>query len=149
MYNISDTSTSTAKQATYAHIVGNGTSTSKRSNAHTLDWSGNAWFAGDVYVGSTSGKNKDTGSKRLARVDELLQVEILETPKDGEILVYDATSNKLVNSGFTFASLKQWVKEYIELYMSTTAEENAAGGETLDINTNNYTEENGTLTIGG
>ncbi|MBO5062894.1 MAG: hypothetical protein J6C08_00210 [Campylobacter sp.] len=32
----------------YAHIVGNGTSTSKRSNAHTLDWSGNAWFAGDI-----------------------------------------------------------------------------------------------------
>ena len=30
-----------------AHIVGNGTNT-KRSNAHTLDWSGNAWFAGYV-----------------------------------------------------------------------------------------------------
>lgn len=41
-YNIED------KASTYAHIVGNGTSTSKRSNAHTLDWSGNAWFAGTV-----------------------------------------------------------------------------------------------------
>jgi hypothetical protein len=37
-----------------------------RSNAHTLDWDGNAWFAGDVYVGSTSGSNKDEGSKKLA-----------------------------------------------------------------------------------
>ena len=36
----------------YAHIVGNGTS-SKRSNAHTLDWDGNAWFAGSVYSGGT------------------------------------------------------------------------------------------------
>lgn len=50
----------------YAHIVGNGESDSARSNAHTLDWSGNAWFAGDVYVGSTSGTNKDDGSKKLA-----------------------------------------------------------------------------------
>ena len=32
----------------YAHIVGNGTSFADRSNAHTLDWEGNAWFAGTV-----------------------------------------------------------------------------------------------------
>lgn len=56
-YNIEDT--------TSAHIVGNG-SISVRSNAHTLDWQGNAWFAGDVYTGSTSGTNKDEGSKILA-----------------------------------------------------------------------------------
>ena len=40
-YNIEDTS------GKYAHIVGNGSS-SVPSNAHTLDWSGNAWFAGNV-----------------------------------------------------------------------------------------------------
>ena len=56
-YNISDT--------TSAHIVGNG-AFQKNSNAHTLDWQGNAWFAGDVYTGSTSGTNKDDGSKKLA-----------------------------------------------------------------------------------
>ena len=66
-YNISD--------AQLAHIVGNGSGTSARSNAHTLDWNGNAWFAGEVYVGSTSGTNKDDGSKKLAteeRVQELI-----------------------------------------------------------------------------
>ena len=41
-YNIEDLS------ETYAHIVGNGTSDDARSNAHTLDWSGNAWFAGTI-----------------------------------------------------------------------------------------------------
>ena len=41
-YNIEDGSN------LYAHIVGNGTSDTLRSNAHTLDWSGNAWFAGNV-----------------------------------------------------------------------------------------------------
>jgi len=30
----------------YAHIVGNGSGDDNRSNAHTLDWSGNAWYAG-------------------------------------------------------------------------------------------------------
>lgn len=59
-YNVED------RLGKYAHIVGNGTNTNTQSNAHTLDWSGNAWFAGDVYVGSTSGTNKDDGSKKLA-----------------------------------------------------------------------------------
>lgn len=58
----------------YAHIVGNGerTTTPTRSNAHTLDWEGNAWFQGDVFVGSTSGTNKDDGSVRLAKVTEVI-----------------------------------------------------------------------------
>ena len=33
---------------TYAHIVGNGTSDTNRSNAYTLDWRGNAWYAGNI-----------------------------------------------------------------------------------------------------
>lgn len=41
-YNIEDT------ENKYAHIVGNGKSGMERSNAHTLDWNGNAWYAGDV-----------------------------------------------------------------------------------------------------
>ena len=41
-YNIEDTANK------YAHIVGNGTDDTNRSNAHTLDWQGNAWFAGEV-----------------------------------------------------------------------------------------------------
>ncbi|MBQ8768854.1 MAG: hypothetical protein IJZ15_04320 [Oscillospiraceae bacterium] len=36
------------QDASYAHIVGNGTSDTARSNAHTVDWAGNAWFAGSV-----------------------------------------------------------------------------------------------------
>lgn len=54
------------KDSKYAFIIGNGTSDTERSNAHALDWEGNAWYAGDVYVGSTSGTNKDDGSKKLA-----------------------------------------------------------------------------------
>jgi len=35
---------------TYAHIVGAGTSATNRKNIHTLDWSGNAWFAGSLIL---------------------------------------------------------------------------------------------------
>ena len=41
-YNIEDA------ENKYAHIVGNGTGEEARSNAHTLDWEGNAMYAGDV-----------------------------------------------------------------------------------------------------
>lgn len=50
----------------YVHVVGNGVAYNARSNAHTLDWEGNAWYQGDVYVGSTSGTDRDEGSKKLA-----------------------------------------------------------------------------------
>lgn len=69
-YNIEDTAN------TYADIIGNGSSDT-RSNAYTLDWNGNAWYAGDVYVGSTSGTNKDEGSKKLA-TEEYVDTQITE-----------------------------------------------------------------------
>ena len=59
-WNVEDTS------GELVHIVGNGTSSSARSNAHTVAQDGTTWFQGDVYVGSTSGTNKDAGSKKLA-----------------------------------------------------------------------------------
>lgn len=59
-YNIEDTANK------YAHIVGNGTDNSTRSNAHTLDWNGNGWYAGDVYV---KGDNQDNGKKLLSTSD--------------------------------------------------------------------------------
>lgn len=68
-YNIIDT------EKEYSHIVGNGTSNNERSNAHTIDWEGNAWFAGDVYVGSTSGTDKDEGSKKLA-TEEYVNIRV-------------------------------------------------------------------------
>lgn len=55
-YNIEDT------ENKYAHIIGNGTH-NQGSNAHTIDWEGNAWFAGDIYVGGTS--QDDPAAKKL------------------------------------------------------------------------------------
>lgn len=46
-YNVLDVENGN-NRGTYVHIVGNGTASNARSNAHTLDWSGNAWFAGGI-----------------------------------------------------------------------------------------------------
>ena len=57
-YNIEDTNDK------YAHIIGNGSNDGNRSNAHTVDWDGNAWYAGDISVNGdiilTSGQYGDT-----------------------------------------------------------------------------------------
>ena len=58
--NIPDTSNR------YAHIVGNGTDEINTSNAHTLDWDGNGWYAGNLYVGGTS---QDNANKVLSTAD--------------------------------------------------------------------------------
>lgn len=78
-YNIADT--------TSAHIVGNGSDSSNRSNAHTLDWNGNAWFAGDVYTGSTSGTNKDDGSVKLPVVYSGTTAPTNDIGKNGDLYV--------------------------------------------------------------
>lgn len=76
----------------YAHIVGNGTSNTKRSNAHTLDWNGNAWFAGNVSIGGTY--NTTTGkydnAKELAVKDEVIaETERLQYYGDSSIIPSD------------------------------------------------------------
>lgn len=62
-YNIENT--------TFVHIIGNGTSASKRSNAHTLDWNGNAEYAGDVVAYGCSGTSPISLSEVSANVDIL------------------------------------------------------------------------------
>ena len=61
----------------YSHIVGNGTNINNLSNAHTLDWDGNAWFQGNVYVGGTG--QDDTVAKRLLTEDDLQDCSLPKT----------------------------------------------------------------------
>lgn len=83
----------------YIHIAGNGVDPSDRSNAYTLDWDGNAWFNGDIYVGSTSGINKDEGSKKLATEEYVdIKVPAWTDADEGKIL-------QIVNGTPTWVSL--------------------------------------------
>ena len=91
-YNVEDA------EEKYAHIVGNG-NLNTRSNAHTLDWNGNAWFKGDVFVGEN---NQDDG-KKLA-TEEFVTNSIEELRKEMVILEEDdLTMDGLIDN--TFPSL--------------------------------------------
>ena len=61
-FNINDTTN------TYAHIVGNGLDYLSRSNAHTLDWSGNAWYAGTVEGTAMIVKSSTEGSSKRFKI---------------------------------------------------------------------------------
>lgn len=70
------------KDNKYAHIVGNGTSKTARKNAYTLDWSGNAWFAGKVTQEGTPTDNKDLVNKKY--VDDV-KASIVVPTKTSEL----------------------------------------------------------------
>lgn len=61
-YNIID------NQNIYADIVGNGTSASSRSNAYTLDWNGNGWFAGTVEASAILLRSSTPNSTKVFRI---------------------------------------------------------------------------------
>lgn len=48
----------------YILVAGNGTADNARSNAHTLDWSGNGWYAGKLTVGTAPTNNMDVATKK-------------------------------------------------------------------------------------
>ena len=101
-WNIEDT------EGRYAHIVGNGNDdevATKRSNAHTLDWEGNAWFAGDVYVGGTA----QTNSKKLS-TKEYVDTKVADVLKNSGLIgneglvitdlsTYESTWGFITNTG--------------------------------------------------
>ena len=49
----------------YAFIVGNGYDEGTESNAHTLDWSGNSWYAGTVSAGTIASPATVTNNNDL------------------------------------------------------------------------------------
>lgn len=80
-YNIED------KDRKYAHIVGNGAGDAKRSNAHTLDWKGNGWYAGKLSQEGTPTDDKDLATKKY--VDDSILLEQLP------ILRIDETNKRI------------------------------------------------------
>lgn len=64
-YNILDTQNiSSDRRGQYIEIVGNGTADNARSNARTLDWSGNEWLAGTLTVGADPTANMEVATKQ-------------------------------------------------------------------------------------
>ena len=71
-YNIADTANK------YAHIVGNGASSSAKSNAHTLDWNGNGWYAGKLSQDGTPTEDKDLTTKKYVDDKDLIRKKYVD-----------------------------------------------------------------------
>lgn len=69
-----------------AVIVGNGTSSSARSNAYALDWDGNGHYMGDVYVGANA---DSSGGTKLAKITDIPEVPVQDVQVNG-VSVLDA-----------------------------------------------------------
>lgn len=52
----------------YTTIIGNGDSDSSRKNIHTLDWNGNAWFAGNVEATAIILRSSTEGSTKTFKI---------------------------------------------------------------------------------
>lgn len=110
-FNIEDTANK------YAHIVGNGTSDTARSNAHTVDWNGNGWFLGDVYVGG-SGQD-DVNAEKLARLSDL-KPKLVETIKKLTSSLHKCSVGFEMGKRYRIDFLYGNIQYSVELYTNPT-----------------------------
>lgn len=86
--NIEDTASK------YLHIVGNGKNSTMRSNAYTLDWDGNAWYAGNISISGTPTNDNDLITKKYVD-DKTASLDFTinnNLPSNGSLTL---TTNKL------------------------------------------------------
>lgn len=129
-----DSTLGTMLRGKYVHVVGNGVS-SARSNAYTLDWDGNGWFAGDVFVG---GASQDEGVKLLKAGEA---IPIPQTASVGQVIAVKAVDGNGkptewepvdIPSGGGGGGSSQW-----KIIRDLTITENA---DRVDINTDDAGE---------
>ena len=98
-YNVEDT------EDKYAHIVGCGTAMNDRKNIHTLDWQGNAEFAGDVKCSNVlktlTECEASTTSTDIAGASALAELTNVKT------VTYSFLGSDIYDWGFYFANVIQ------------------------------------------
>lgn len=97
-YNVLDTTgANKTVRGSYVEIVGNGTGSSARSNARTLDWDGNETLAGKLTVGIAPTNNMDVATKLY--VDTLdNSLAAVAKSGDAEDVSYDNTDSGLTST---------------------------------------------------
>lgn len=123
-YNIEDTANK------YAHIVGNGTK-GHNSNAHTLDWNGNAWFAGKLSQEGTPTEDKDLVTKKY--VDDNTPIKSLPvnpTTRTGAVVVI----NNITSSGCYALPKRTDGKYWTNLMMKVMPSDGSGEGKSIMLN---------------
>lgn len=120
----------------YAYVIGNGSST-RHSNAYTLDWEGDVWFAGNVYVGSTSGTNKDAGSKKLATEEDLnTKLAGAANKSEGAFFIEGGGTTDATNKVSTWTGTSDRITEYYD-GLTIRYKIGVEGQSTVTLNINN------------
>lgn len=101
MFNIPDEVKYSDGRGEYAEIVGGGSNEKNRSNIYTLDWDGNGWFSGGVYVGEYNGRYK-----KLATEDKIPKTaaEVGAVPTSRTINGNPLTTNVVLNANMVGAA---------------------------------------------
>ena len=101
-YNVEDDSaidtSHGAGARTYIFIIGNGTADKQRSNAMTVDWSGNGVFAGKLTVGAAPTNNMDVTTKQYvdgaipSTAADVGAIAAPSSPTSGQFLQYNGSA---------------------------------------------------------
>lgn len=133
-YNSLDPSEAGVSQkGNYVEIVGNGTATTNRSNARTLDWSGNEVLAGKLTLGAAGTDSMDAAT--VGRLDEqqstiiaMLAPEFVTNKyyAPGDLVTYNGKLYRNINGGQPIAwSDNSWeeasISEALDTIYSTIA----------------------------
>lgn len=116
-YNIEDV------ENKYLHIAGNGNSNTQRSNAYTLDWDGNGWYAGKVSAGTAENPAVPTQD------NDLVTKKYLETTKPPRTCTFVVGTS---TAGWTEADcdyLCDGVDDQVEIQAALDAVNAKGGGE--------------------
>ena len=137
-YNIED------KDNKYAHIVGNGSNNSTRSNAHTLDWNGNAWYAGKLSQEGNPTEDKDLATKKYvddAKASIVVPTKTSELTNDSNFLTEHQSLTKYATIEYVDSKLTTNYVSKEELTESTKPADTTTVKTTLnDILGGDYIE---------
>jgi len=91
-YNVVDSGGSaTSDKGNYILIAGNGTTSSNRSNAMTLDWSGNEKLAGSLTLGADTQDETNISANELKKLKEMNPVDDVQI--NGTSIVNNGVAN--------------------------------------------------------
>lgn len=101
-YNVEDA------DGKFIHIAGAGTTTSNRKNVYTLDWNGNAVYAGNVSVATPTANPHATNKQYVDSLNQAATQAIGENKTNIANIIANLGSNLVASGGL----VKDWDKVY-------------------------------------
>lgn len=130
-YNILDTAGTTTTKGRYVEIVGNGTNGANRSNARTLDWSGNEVLAGKLTIGTAPTTNMDVTTKQY--VDSAITTAIGGINQFGVAIITDLPTTDIDAHTIYFKSNSSSGNNIYDEYMYINSNWELIGSTQIDL----------------